>query len=250
MSANAEHKSAAKAKRMLVKLAEIDVSAPTIMDLTAMIGQELCDHLQQQADAHVAKELEPQHAEPPNVVALALDGGRIMTRADAGRGVHEQAWKETKNACLLTMSSSVFQEDPHPQLPTCFTDQEYVEKLVREIHNSPRKPAANGGEAEAMPAEIEDTPTVPPSNSAHAEASPSPVQKVEDWHPKRLVRTCLSSMACSDDFGPLVAGEAQRRGFYAAERRAFLVECSYPERSASRPQVANVLWHADSNQWL
>ncbi|HWD40960.1 MAG TPA: hypothetical protein VG944_19080 [Fimbriimonas sp.] len=29
-------------------------------------------------------------------------------------------------------------------------------------------------------------------------------------------------MACSDDFGPLVAGEAQRRRFYQAERRAFL----------------------------
>lgn len=52
VSANAEHKSAAKAKRMLWKLAEIKVSVPHIMDLTAMIGEELRDHLQQQADAH------------------------------------------------------------------------------------------------------------------------------------------------------------------------------------------------------
>jgi hypothetical protein len=29
-------------------------------------------------------------------------------------------------------------------------------------------------------------------------------------------------MVCSEEFGPLVAGEAQLRGFYAAERRAFL----------------------------
>jgi hypothetical protein len=29
-------------------------------------------------------------------------------------------------------------------------------------------------------------------------------------------------MVSSDEFGPLVAGEAQRRGFYQAERRAWL----------------------------
>ena len=44
----------------------------------------------------------------------------------------------------------------------------------------------------------------------------------KEWRPKRLVRTCVSSMVSSDEFGPLVAGEAQRRGFYQAERGAFL----------------------------
>ena len=207
---------------MLWKLAEINVSVPHIMDLTAMIGEELCDHLQQQADAHAERKLMPQYAEPPKVVSVSVDGGRIMTRADAGRGVHEQAWKETKNACLLTMSSSVSTEDPHPQLPTCFTDQEYVEKLVREVHNSTTKSVANDRETESLPEGIAGAPPTPSSGLGSTEASPSQVEKIEDWHPKRLVRSCLSSMACSDDFGPLVAGEAQRRGFYAAERRAFL----------------------------
>jgi hypothetical protein len=222
VSANAEHKSAAKAKRMLYKLAEISVSVPTIMDLTAVIGEELHDHLHHQANAHAQKQLQPQYAEPPKVVAVAVDGGRIMTRADAGRGVHDQAWKETKNACLLTMSSSVSQADPHPQLPACFTDKDYVEKLVREIHNSPAKSAPNGREPEPIPEQIDADATTPPNGSARAEPSPSHAQKVEDWQPRRLVRTCLSSMVCSDDFGPLVAGEAQCRGFYQAERRAFL----------------------------
>ena len=222
VSANAEHKSAAKAKRMLWKLAEIKVSVPHIMDLSAMIGQELHDDLRQQADAHATKQLQPQYPEPPTVVSVSVDGGRIMTRADAGRGVHEQAWKETKNACLLTMSSSVSPEDPHPQLPACFTDKDYTEKLVREVHSSTTKSAAKGREAEPISEEIGDGLTTPPSCSARAEASPSPDQKVEDWHPRRLMRTCLSSMARSDDFGPLVAGEAQRRGFYQAQRRAFL----------------------------
>ncbi|HVX13074.1 MAG TPA: hypothetical protein VHC22_17960 [Pirellulales bacterium] len=222
MSANAEHKSAAKAKRMLWKLAEIKVSVPHMMDLTAMIGKELHDHLQQQADAHVDQRLKPQYPEAPKVVSVSVDGGRLMTRADAGRGVHEQAWKETKNACLLTMSSSVSQEDPHPQLPACFADRDYVEKLVREIHSSTTKSVAKCGEDSPSSEEIGTELAPVPNCSPTAEASLSHARKAKDWRPRRLVRTCLSSMACSDDFGPLVAGEAQRRRFYQAERRAFL----------------------------
>jgi hypothetical protein len=222
VSANAEHKSAAKAKRMLWKLAEIKVSVPHMMDLTAMIGKELHDHLQQQADAQADQQLKPQYSEPPKVVSVSVDGGRIMTRADAGRGVHEQAWKETKNACLLTMSSSVSQEDPHPQLPACFADRDYVEKLVREMHNSTTKSPAKCGENGVFSEEIGVELAASPSSSPSAEVDPSHTRKTKDWRPQRLVRTCLSSMACSDDFGPLVAGEAQRRGFYQAERRSFL----------------------------
>ena len=156
VSANAENKSAAKAQQMLWKLAEIDVSVPHIMDLTAEIGQGLHDHLQQQARAHAAQELQPQHAEPPGVVAVSVDGGRIMTRAEAGRGVHKQAWKETKNACLQTMSSSTSQEDPHPQLPTCFSDRTYVEKIVREIHASTTGPTPTGEEPPPFSADFSD----------------------------------------------------------------------------------------------
>lgn len=92
---------------MLRKLAEVSVSVPQIGELTAEIGRELSEQLQQQADAHAHKTLAPQHAEAPRLVAVSVDGGRIMTRADAGRGVHDQAWKETKNACLPVSSSAI-----------------------------------------------------------------------------------------------------------------------------------------------
>ncbi len=52
VSANAEHKSAGKAQKMLWKLAEVSISVPEIMDLSGMIGQELREHLEQQATAH------------------------------------------------------------------------------------------------------------------------------------------------------------------------------------------------------
>lgn len=218
VSASAEHKSAAKAKRQLWKQAEVSVSVDTIMSLTGMIGEELAVHLQEQARAHAAGHLQPQYAEPPQLAAVSVDGGRIMARAEGGRGIHAQAWKETKNACLLTMSSAPSQEDPHPDLPACFGKRGYVEKLVREMHSTAahsQKDAENTGDSR------EEAPSLDllaePGESPHG-----PSASGKKWRPQRLVRTCLSSMACSDDFGPLVAGEAQRRGFHQAKRRAFL----------------------------
>jgi hypothetical protein len=46
----------------------------------------------------------------------------------------------------------------------------------------------------------------------------------EPWAPKRRVRTCVASLAESRSFGPMVAGEAQARDFYAAGRRAFVAD--------------------------
>jgi hypothetical protein len=219
VSANAEHKSTAKAKKMLEKLAEVSVSVPEILDLSAMIGEELREHLEQQATAHAGHTLEPEHAESPGLVAVAVDGGRIMTRAEAGRGVHDQSWKETKNACLMTMSGSPSEHDPHPELPACFSDRDYVEKLVREIHSATSGPAQKGRES---PAISEETGAASTPSSKTPLTVPAPPQTPKDWRPKRMVRTCVSSMVSSEEFGPLVAGEAQRRGFYNAPRRSFL----------------------------
>ena len=43
-----------------------------------------------------------------------------------------------------------------------------------------------------------------------------------DWRPKRLVRTVLSSLAASKDFGKQMAREAKRRRFFEATAKAFL----------------------------
>jgi hypothetical protein len=229
VSANAEHKSLGKAQKMLGKLAEIFVSVPLIEDYTSEIGGELAAHLRQQAEAHAAGTLRSEHAEPPRVATVSVDGGRIMTRAEGPRGVHQPAWKESKNACLLTMSSETFVEDPHPQLPKCFQQQAYVEQLVREMHAAATSGSAKnaGNTAEnAFCEEDGERPVVAAEDGTNAPpdadfALPSEHSQ-KAWHPQRLVRSCLSSLCASDDFGPLVAGEAQRRGFYQAARRAFL----------------------------
>lgn len=42
------------------------------------------------------------------------------------------------------------------------------------------------------------------------------------WRPTPLFRSCLASMASSSEFGWMMAAEANRRGFFTADRRAFL----------------------------
>jgi hypothetical protein len=152
------------------------------------------------------------------LAVVSVDGGRIMTREVAGQGVHGQAWKETKNACLMTMSSSPSDEDPHPELPACFADRAYVEQLVREMHSS-TSCSEKSSEFPAILAEMAGVVATPHEGAG----APLPARRgKKDWRPKRLVRTCVSSMASSNDFGPLVAGAAQLRGFYQAARSSFL----------------------------
>jgi hypothetical protein len=222
VSANAEHKSAYKAQKMLWKLADVSVSVPTIMELSRVIGQELRAELDGQAAAHAAQTLEPQYAEAPSLAVVSTDGGRIMTRGEGERGVHEQAWKETKIACLMTMSSTPAEHDPHPDLPACFQDRDYVEQLVREVHSSTAPVPQNPGNSGEIPAVSAETAAAVASARRTSAKPPHAEESKKPWRPQRLVRTCVGSLVCSDQFGPLVAGEAQRRGFYQAVRRAFL----------------------------
>jgi hypothetical protein len=54
----------------------------------------------------------------------------------------------------------------------------------------------------------------------------SPPKTTADYpaSPRRLVRTCVASMADSQAFGPMMAAEAQERGFYQAKRKAFVAD--------------------------
>ena len=73
---------------------------------------------------------------PPDLAAVFFDGGRMRTREpDQGRGVHRPHWRETKNAGFHRMKSQSFSEDPQAELPDCFCNEAYVEKLVKGLKN-------------------------------------------------------------------------------------------------------------------
>ena len=83
-------------------------------------------------------------------------------------------------------------------LPACFADSERMKQLLSGV--------AEGLAASAVPAD--------PLSGVQ--------NQVVDWRPERLYRTCLSSLVDSDTFGGLMEVEADARGFYHAQRKAYV----------------------------
>lgn len=193
--AAAETRSFERAAIALDKVAGNQVSAKTIARVAGDVGGELAAQRQGLLPVR-SNTIET----PPDLAVVECDGGRIQTRAaEQGPGVHGSAWRETKNACLVRMTSQTFAEDPQPELPAAFLDPRKVAELAE------KEPLCAAGVAEATP---------PPA----PEVGPPRVE----WRPQRLLRTCLSSLVCSEEFGPQMEREARHRQFLAARKRAFL----------------------------
>ncbi|MFV1969239.1 MAG: hypothetical protein ACC628_27780, partial [Pirellulaceae bacterium] len=188
--------------KLLDELAGISISSRHLNNLTVKIGSELG----QDRDARTARYSEQplprmlhrtETAIP--LATVSIDGGRMQTRLDGGgSGVHDPHWRETKNALFLRMSGVLFADDPHPELPECFADRHRMKTLLPGVElpeNDLKK-----------------------DRQAASEALGEALQ----WRPEPLFRTCLSSLCTSDKFGPMMAAEADSRGFYLATKRAFI----------------------------
>jgi hypothetical protein len=195
-----------------LRLAGLQISPRHIQHLTELIGAELAGARDDQALARRRRQLRPRVAEPPAVVAVEVDGGRLRTRTTGcGPGVHQAEPKEDKIACLVSLRSDTHAHDPQPEPPPSFVEPRRVQRLVRQMKGlpgelSPEKAAASETPAAAAVAELPAV-AAPPTYPAA---------------PQRLVRTCVASLQDSRSFGPLVAAEAQGRDFYRAGRRAFV----------------------------
>jgi len=190
---------------------EIKISARTVNELGAQFGGQMADERDRRSGAYqqrplprVATQVDP----PPELAAVFCDGGRMRTRAaGTGHGVHQPHWRETKNAAFHRMHSRSHEADPQPHLPESFRNQAYVEKLVLGLKK------AKHPQRELIP--------VPSPEGLPEQPQPEP-EEPADWQPKTMLRTCVSSLASSDQFGPHMAAEADARGFFAAGKRAFV----------------------------
>ena len=134
LSATAEVKSHQKAAQVMGVLCELPISGRQVNRLAEEVGLEMAAQRDQATAAYLHHRRETPTAAVPDVVAVGLDGGRVLTRTPGqGTGVHGQAWKEDKVACLLTMKGATFTADPHPHPPKCFLDAPKVDEMVREI---------------------------------------------------------------------------------------------------------------------
>lgn len=193
--ADSEASSSHRAAVLLKQLGGNDVSAKTIERITMAVGKELAE--QRDAQANSNAQAFPTVETPPALAVVQCDGGRIQTRSEGcGPGVHNEQWRETKNAGLWRMLHQTFDDDPQPDLPCAFCDPEKVAKLAG------KEPLS--GLALPQHAILEETPCG------------------TDWRPQRVARTCLSSMVDSHEFGRQMESEAHRRRFFEAAARAFL----------------------------
>ena len=192
---------------------EISISGRQINNLVNEAGQELAADRDLKTEQYVNAPLPRRSTEvdvPPDLAAVFFDGGRMRTREpDQGRGVHQPHWRETKNAGFHRMKSEISSNDPQAELPDCFRNEAYVEKLVKGLKNLKKEDREEELEVEQ------------PSPTSAAPAESCPQDRVS-WQPETLFHTCLSSLASSEEFGPMMAAEADARGFFTAKKRAFL----------------------------
>ncbi len=188
-------------------LAGVEISPCQVQRIAVEIGSELVRQRDHKVLLRRRRQLPVRVPSTPVVVAVEVDGGRLRSRKPGcGRGVHHQQGKEDKVACLVTLKSRVYKQDPQPQPPASFLLPRRVQRLVQQIKgHAGDKPQDEGKQEDASA-----------TASEPAQREPRP------GAPRRLVRTCLASMADSRGFGPMVAAEAQERDFYRAKRKAFL----------------------------
>jgi hypothetical protein len=119
-------------------------------------------------------------------------------------------WRENKVGCLLSMTASVHQEDPCPQIPQTFVDPQRIAKLAREIKNA-HTPARKRKEPEEEESVIEELVQEPPRR----------------WKAPEIVsKTVVATRRSVESFGPLLAATAWMLGFATAIRKAFLADGS------------------------
>jgi hypothetical protein len=183
----------------LRELAGISISASHLQRLSQRVGQEWAEARDQEVQAFRDRRLLCAYAAGPQAAAVMLDGGRVQTRAaDSGPGVQQPAWRETKVACCLSLSSPEHKVDPQPEPPAKFLDPPRVARLAAEVKRRGR-PAL--GRTQVTP------------------AKKRPKKKRRRASIQR-VRTVVATMADAETFGWQMAAEVQRRGLDRASRKA------------------------------
>lgn len=221
---------------MLKKLANIEADEKQVERLTRAIGEERVAERATEVEKFQKLPLAQKFAVPedvpaPDLAVVMVDGGRlqIMDRGGSAKAASpavaaaseplaapgnedwEEAadmkghWREDKIGLLMTMRSTVSNQDPCPEIPECFVDPTRIPRLVRELKK-------NVKQTEDAVAEAEEPEVV---EQALAEA-------VAYEPPKVAEREVVASRCTWPNFAPILAAAARHLGFQGAGRKAFV----------------------------
>lgn len=196
-----------RASRVMEQVLGLKVSTNTINRISQEVGEELATAEEEGWQTVLTGEVPL-----PSVAIVEYDGGRIRTRqTGCGPGVHLEGkgWNETKNAILVSAASATSAVDPQPDPPACFLNQKHVAKLTETA-----KTKENAEKTADLPAAAAKAKKTPAQRKAKKSRPPH--------KPQRVLRTVLSSLKNSRQFGAQMEREARRRRFYEAERKAFV----------------------------
>lgn len=201
-----------EASEDLQELAEMGISPTHLQRLSERIGEEWAELRDEEVEKFRQAKLERAYKEPPRgAAAVMLDGGRLQTRAeDAGRGVSEASWRESKVACCLTLDTKAQEVDPQPEPPAKFLEPTEAARLASEVKRRSR-PALERGE--------EDRKQKTARQGKKKRKKDGNRRGRRKRHRTR-VRTVVATMENSETFGWQVAGEVHRRGLDRAQRKA------------------------------
>jgi hypothetical protein len=195
-----------------LELADVRISSRHVQRIASLVGAEMASKRDEKVVQQRRRELPVRVPAAPEAVAVEVDGGRLRTReVGKGPGVHEKQNKEDKVACFVTLQTQEHQADPQPEPPESFLEPRRVQRLVQQMQ----------GQAGDRPPQEEDA-QEDASTAGQEQEQEQEQEARRRSSPVKRVRTCVASMACSREFGPMMAQEAQERGFYQARKRAFL----------------------------
>ena len=206
---NGETRSFKRASIVMKRLNGFDISTNTIERIGLDVGNDLIEAAQHQWEDVLTGEVLV-----PDLAIVEFDGGRIRTRQPGhGPGVHfsGKGWNETKNAIFASAKSSTSVIDPAPEPPACFLDPDHVAKLTEKAKTKEKQ-----GANDELPEEDEPSSEAENTNRGKPKRAPH--------KPQRVLRTVISSMKNSRQFGEQMAREAKRRRFGEAPRKAYVAD--------------------------
>ena len=235
---NAETRSSKRAAIAMEQALGFQVSSNTINRICQEVGEDLAA-----AQEESWKTVLTGEVAVPEVAIVEYDGGRIRTRKmDCGPGVHlnGKGWNETKNAILVSASSTTSEPDPQPDPPACFLSPKHVAQLTETA-----KTKENAGENDDLPEQR--------AKPKKAKAKRKPKKPRPPHKPKRILRTVLSSLQSSQEFGVQMEREARRRRFFEAARKAFIgdgLACNWAIHAAHFSDFTPILDFTHSVSYL